>query len=78
MDAVARGTLPEPASEGCFLFIINRISKAEEIERVRKAKFFWQTGLAETTVQKVTPGTVIAEKQPKKLRFREEISKISR
>jgi len=66
VDAVARGTLPEPASVGCFQFIITRISKAEEIKRVRKAKFFWQTGLAETAVQKVTPGTVIAEKQPKK------------
>lgn len=62
-ENIARGIPPEPAKEGALNLKVRYISNLNDLEKIKQSNFFWQIVEFVNKVQKVTPGTLLAEKR---------------
>jgi uncharacterized protein (DUF342 family) len=63
IDAIAKGTAPQPAKEGPFDFSVKYISDTGKLAEARKARYFWELKDSGIEIQRVDPDTVIAKRQ---------------
>ncbi len=66
IEYVAIGKHPEPAKEGSLRMRVKSIGSHDELDRVKKAAFYWQIADIALHWQKVLPGTIIGEKEVEK------------
>ncbi|MGB7568135.1 MAG: FapA family protein [Chitinivibrionales bacterium] len=62
-DSVAKGTMPQPAREGSFDFLVKYVSDPAKMAIVIKSSYSWQLSKYGIEFQRVEPGKVIAQKQ---------------
>lgn len=63
IERIARGTSPEPAREGAVHVKVRPLTGSADIEKVQIAQHYWQVADSIMKAQRVTPGTILAEKQ---------------
>ena len=63
VDSVAKGTMPQPAREGSFDFLVKYVSDPAKMAIVIKSRYSWQLSKFGIEFQHVEPGKVIAQKQ---------------
>jgi uncharacterized protein (DUF342 family) len=63
VDNIAKGTMPQPAREGSFDFLVKYVSDPAKMAIAAKAGFAWQLAKFGIEFQRVDKGKVIAQKQ---------------
>lgn len=62
-DNIAKGTMPQPAREGSYDFLVKYVSDPAKMAIAIKARYSWQLTKYGIEFQHVAPGKVIAQKQ---------------
>jgi hypothetical protein len=63
VDNIAKGTMPQPAREGSFDFLVKYVSDPEKMAVAKKARYAWELKKSGIEFQRVDRGKVIAQKQ---------------
>ena len=63
VDAIAKGSPPQPAKEGSWDIAVKYISDADTLAIAKKARYFWELKAGGVEGERVDPDTVIARKQ---------------
>lgn len=64
VDAVAKGSPPQPGKEGGWDLTVKYISDPEKLSTAKKSRFAWQVLAEGIDFQRVEPGKTVAKKQP--------------